>query len=747
MDNLKRRHIPGQQDNPADFADEPYGSYESAYGVEKEKMFKPIPAQPPVVYSSNKYIAMYQRNKTMVVPAILTLLALYTRFRVIGFSQFVVWDEAHFGKFGSHYLKREFYFDVHPPLGKMLVGLSGLLAGYNGDFKFESGHQYPDSVNYVFMRIFNAAWGAAVVPVAYFTAKQLGYSEKASIFAAVMCLCDTAYLCISRFILLDSMLLFFTSTSLLTLATFHNQRQRPFSSDWWLWLALTGTSLGLVSSVKWVGLFAVALVGLYTIEDLWDMLGDLQMPKMTYIKHFMARAACLIVLPICIYMLSFQLHFAILTHSGPGDAQMSSLFQASLEGSTLGNNPIDLVYGSKFTLKNFGYGGGLLHSHVQRYPSGSEQQQITCYHHKDGNNDWIITKRRDNGVVPPYENEPLEQVKDGDIVRLVHAMTMRQLHSHAVKAPVTSSQWEVSGYGDESVGDDNDHWKVEIVTDLQHHDHDHVRALTTLIRLRHVQLGCLLSANNVNLPQWGFKQIEVVCDKRNETENPHTWWNVENHENDRLPAPPPNSYKSSFLHDFKHLNVAMWTSNNALVPDPDKEDILSSEPTEWPLVAVGLRMCGWGDNEIKYYLLGNPIVWWSAFAAIFVATAAFATYVIRMHRQIKDLAPAEWNRFYYVSKTLVLGWLLHYMPFFIMGRVTYLHHYFPALYFAILLVPFMIDHFTSKLSNRSQAIIWAVAYALVIAVFLHFAPLAYGMTGPASNYSSRKWRKTWNLYN
>jgi dolichyl-phosphate-mannose-protein mannosyltransferase len=71
----------------------------------------------------------------------------------------------------------------------MLVGLSGLLAGYNGDFKFESGHQYPDSVNYVFMRIFNAAWGAAVVPVAYFTAKQLGYSEKASIFAAVMCLC------------------------------------------------------------------------------------------------------------------------------------------------------------------------------------------------------------------------------------------------------------------------------------------------------------------------------------------------------------------------------------------------------------------------------------------------------------------------------------------------------------------------------------------------------------------------------
>jgi len=32
---------------------------------------------------------------------------------------------------------------------------------------------------------------------------------------------------------------------------------------------------------------------------------------------------------------------------------------------------------------------------------------------------------------------------------------------------------------------------------------------------------------------------------------------------------------------------------------------------------------------------------------------------------------------------LVLGWFLHYFPFFIMSRQLFLHHYFPALYFAV----------------------------------------------------------------
>jgi dolichyl-phosphate-mannose-protein mannosyltransferase len=161
----------------------------------------------------------------------------------------------------------------------MLVGLSGYLAGYNGSFEFKSGETYPPELNYTFMRVFNAAFGAVCVPLAYFTAKELNFRRPTVWLVTMMVLFENSYTTISRFILLDSMLLCFTFTTVFCWSKFHRFQRDPFSPEWGLWLMLLGVSIGCVCSVKWVGFFVTALVGLYTIEDLWNKFGDLKMPK------------------------------------------------------------------------------------------------------------------------------------------------------------------------------------------------------------------------------------------------------------------------------------------------------------------------------------------------------------------------------------------------------------------------------------------------------------------------------------
>jgi len=123
----------------------------------------------------------------------------------------------------------------------MIVGLVGLLSGYNGQFEFKSGEQYKEDVPYVAMRVMLATFGVLMVPLAWYTSKELGFSNRGAHIVTLMVLCGTstltttvfvkAYLCadvawlvISRFILLDSMLLFFTFTTVFGLTRFHNEQ-------------------------------------------------------------------------------------------------------------------------------------------------------------------------------------------------------------------------------------------------------------------------------------------------------------------------------------------------------------------------------------------------------------------------------------------------------------------------------------------------------------------------------------------
>jgi dolichyl-phosphate-mannose-protein mannosyltransferase len=153
----------------------------------------------------------------------------------------------------------------------------------------------------------------------------------------------------------------------------------------------------------------------------------------------------------------------------------------------------------------------------------------------------------------------------------------------------------------------------------------------------------------------------------------------------------------------------MMTSNNALVPDPDKEDILASKPLDWPFLYLGLRMCGWGNDQYKYYLLGTPVIWWSTTLSLFVAVISLGVYFLRAQRKYVDMDAREslvafkvsWLyssqvngaiscmfsrlpalagssilvRLFFSTSACVVNTVNYPVPFLIMGRVTYLHHY------------------------------------------------------------------------
>lgn len=87
---------------------------------------------------------------------------------------------------GSWYINRTFFFDVHPPLGKMLIGLSGKLTGYNGSFAFNKpGDKYLDH-NYLGMRIFCAILGMLIIPFTYITIWELTQSLSASFLSSLL---------------------------------------------------------------------------------------------------------------------------------------------------------------------------------------------------------------------------------------------------------------------------------------------------------------------------------------------------------------------------------------------------------------------------------------------------------------------------------------------------------------------------------------------------------------------------------
>lgn len=98
--------------------------------------------------------------------------------------------------------------------------------------------------------------------------------------------------------------------------------------------------------------------------------------------------------------------------------------------------------GSVLKLLNVAY-NMRLHSHDVKYGTGSGQQSVTATEiQEDVNSHWVIKAKTGR------QCERGEPVSCGDIIRLQHVTTKKNLHSHHFQSPLSGNQ-EVSAYGDD----------------------------------------------------------------------------------------------------------------------------------------------------------------------------------------------------------------------------------------------------------------------------------------------------------
>ena len=521
-------------------------------------------------------------------------------------------------------------------------------------------------------------------------------------------------------------------------------------------------------------------MGSLTIVQLWILLGDNKtitpvspatrplrnatvaksICQRLWFKHFLARVFCLIVIPITFYVALFGIHFLCLVNPGDGDGFMSSEFQATLNSKAMQDVPVDVIMGSRVSIRHHNTHGGYLHSHNHMYPTGSKQQQITLYPHKDENNAWLLENQTQplgldgeeiKGIKAWDAIEPVPIV-DGSIVRLYHVITDRRLHSHDVRPPVSEAEWqnEVSAYGYEGFeGDANDLFRVEIVKSMSDGAlaKTQVRTIETKFKLVHIMTGCSLFSHKVKLPDWGFDQQEVTCAKQGTL--PNSIWYVEQNEHPTLgeEAEKVNYKNPGFLGKFWELQKVMWTTNAGLV----ESHAWDSRPPSWPILRRGINF--WGKDHRQIYLIGNPIIWWSSTVAIGVYFVFKGLSVLRWQRGYDDYENVNFKRFDYEIGTSVLGWAFHYFPFYLMQRQLFLHHYFPALYFAIMAMCQVYDFASNRVGGpfgirdtpaigRTGVVVFLAAS---IVAFTLYAPLSYGNAWTQSACQSVKLFDTWDF--
>lgn len=247
-------------------------------------------------------------------------LSIFLHFFRLSYPDKVVFDEQWYASSAASYLSHKYYFDAHPPLGKILIAASGIFFGFkdpSGNFYFNHNESYLSKSSYLPFRFLPAILGIFLPILGWFIVKELKGSNKAAFLCSAFLLFDNALLLQSRFVLLEIFLVFFYLLSIFLYLKLINQKK--YTKKWYIFLILLGLSLGVVISIKWTGFIVLATIIFLEIIKLINrqiisgggLLNFFQKNK----KYFSIIFLGIFFLPLLIYTFSFFVHFSLLNLS------------------------------------------------------------------------------------------------------------------------------------------------------------------------------------------------------------------------------------------------------------------------------------------------------------------------------------------------------------------------------------------------------------------------------------------------
>lgn len=707
----------------------------------KEEQYRPGPYRPYVIESKRRR-ANSLVKKDVAIILFLTAISLLRIYKIYQPAN-IVFDEIHILRYVQHYFKGTFFVDVHPPLGKLIYFLLAKLQ-FDVDVDFESIGQPYHNVPYTIMRLFSGICGILAVDFTYLIMR-LDSGCFTSLFTAALVLFENSLATQSRLILLDSALILGQA---LTIYNFRLAcKTEPEGASWWMYLIATGFSLGWTISIKLTGFYTVLWVGIFSILDSYQLLGDLTVSTFKWLRVSFYKLVVLLVFPLTIYLSLWKIHFDLLPFEGPHNGLIPPRLRSTFQDYN--TSPVEVLYGSTVTIKHNSL-EKYLHSHDKTYPRGTQLQQVTLYGHEDPNNEWIVELPRKF-----YENKHFNQsrpVKDGELIRLYHKATGHYLHVSDVRPPISEHDYSKEVNCNETrgfLGNTEYEFRLRILNKKPHAANNlamiKLRATETVFMLVSRDFRCNLISHSSKLPSWGEFQNEVLCVE--ESTIPNSLWYIESNLHPLLDERKPHVDfgQVSFLTKVWDLHLAMFRLNADLTT-PHK---YSSRPEAWPFVLKGVayfqslpQYTSLTEHTSQIYFLGNLATYALGFVAVVIVMAKLSLHWLRnINPYVTYIDPETKRTFYTNASQLVVGWVLHYLPYFFMQRTLYAHHYLPALYFAILTLGEYLNyqHKYIRVSLMIAALLGAIY------CFIEFIPLIYGTEWTVGKCAAHKWLAGWNM--